>query len=59
MLVLFDRLIASRCYSDAFEGTQYHHDMEENLGAMSPVRKANRTMETMPRQSIYRTSEQK
>ncbi len=56
---MFDTLIQSRCYSDTFEGTQYHHDMEENLGALSPVRKAERTMETMPRKSIYNTTEQK
>lgn len=54
-----DDLITSRIYCDTFEGTQYHHDMEENLGALSPVRKAERTMETMPRKSIYNTPEQK
>ena len=54
-----DNLIQSRIYCDTFEGTQYHHDMEENLGAMSPVRKAERTMESMPRQSIYNTLEQR
>ncbi len=54
-----DKLIQSRIYIDTFSSDQYHHDMEENLGAMSPVQKANRTMESMPRKSIFRTKQQK
>ncbi len=54
-----DKLIQSRVYKDTFPGGQYHHDMEENLGAMSPVKKADRTMESMPRKSIFWTKQQK
>ncbi len=54
-----DELIHSRVYMDTFAGGQYHHDMEENLGAMSPVKKVDRTLESMPRQSIFRTNKQK
>jgi len=55
-----DELIHSRVYVDTFAGGQYRHDMEENLGAMSPVKKVDRaTLKSMPRHSIFRTDEQK
>lgn len=54
-----DNIILGRNLGITFAGDNYHLDMEENLGAVSPVSKVDRTLDKFPIQSIFQTSEQK
>jgi len=54
-----DSIIQRRTYVDTFAGGNYHLDMEENLGAVSPVCKAERTLESFPVKTVFCTEEQK
>jgi len=54
-----DSLIQHGIYVDTFTGHDYRLDVEENLGAVSPVCKAKRTLENFPVKTVFYTEEQK